>query len=70
YYQEVLGALASFPFYNTYVHLPPRDAPVPDYIKDNPKFFPYFENVLGAIDGTHIRCSPSATKRQLARDRK
>ena len=60
YYQEVLRALASFPFYNTYVHLPPHNVPIPDYIRDNPKFFPYFANVLGAIDGTHIRCCPFA----------
>ena len=60
--------LASFPFYNTYVHLPPHDAPIPDYIRDNPKFFPYFANVLGAIDGTHIRCCPSAIDWQLAQD--
>ena len=66
----MLDALSSFPFYNTYVHLPPRDAPVPEYISKNPKFFPYFQNVLGAMDGTHIRCTPSAAERHLARDRK
>ncbi|KAI0740593.1 hypothetical protein C8Q76DRAFT_588383, partial [Earliella scabrosa] len=70
YYREILGALSSFPFYDTYVHLPPRDVPVPDYIQSNPKFFPYFEGALGAIDGTHIRCTPSAVERHLARDRK
>ena len=66
----MLDALSSFPFYNTYVHLPPRDAPVPEYISKNPKFFPYFQNVLGAMDGTHIRCTPPAAERHLARDRK
>ena len=70
YYREVLGALASFPFYNTYVHLPPHDAPIPDDIRDNPKFFLYFANVLGAIDGTHIWCCPSTIERQLAPDHK
>lgn len=65
-----MGALSSFPFYNTYVHLPPHDAPIPDHIRSNPKFYPYFKNVLGAMDGTHIRCSPSAAERALARDRK
>lgn len=70
YYREVLDALSSFPFYNTYVHLPPRDAPVPGHLYNNPKFYPYLKDVLGAIDGTHIRCTPSAADRQLARDRK
>ncbi|KAJ6619579.1 hypothetical protein B0H10DRAFT_2025266, partial [Mycena sp. CBHHK59/15] len=27
---------------------------------NNPKWWPYFQNVLGATDGTHINCSPSA----------
>lgn len=32
----------------------------PRYIRDNPKFFPYFRNCIGAIDGTHIPiCVPS-----------
>ncbi|KAK1548811.1 hypothetical protein Q3G72_016461 [Acer saccharum] len=27
---------------------------VPDKIRDNTKFFPYFKDCIGAIDGTHI----------------
>jgi DDE superfamily endonuclease len=36
----------------------------------NPKLFPYFEDALGAIDGTHISCAPSASEREFARNRK
>ena len=27
----------------------------------NTKFFPFFQNALGALDGTHINCSATAT---------
>jgi hypothetical protein len=57
-------------FYNQYVRLPPVDAPVPPIIQNNPKFYPFFKDALGAIDGTHINCSATAEMRQAARDRK
>jgi hypothetical protein len=65
-----LKALSSPPFYTAYVHLPNADAPVPAEIRQNTKWFPYFQMVLGAIDGTHIPCTPSANDRALARNRK
>src|SRR5258708_26616942 len=53
-----------------YIKLPDVTAPTPDHILNNPKFFPYFQRALGAIDGTHIACFTSATERHAARDRK
>jgi DDE superfamily endonuclease len=61
---------SSPPFYNQYVHLPIIGAPVPPIILNNPKFFPFFSDALGAIDGTHINYSATAEMRQAARDRK
>jgi hypothetical protein len=61
---------SSPPFYTQYVHLPPADAPTPPIILNNPKYYPFFKNVLGAIDGTHINCSASVEMREAARDRK
>ena len=58
------------PFYNQYVHLPPVDAPTPPEIRNNPKFYPFFKDALGAIDGTHINCSATEEMHQAARDRK
>jgi hypothetical protein len=66
----MLHAVTSFPFYNSYVYLPPKDAPIPPEIVSNPKFFPYFKNVQGALDGVHVKCCPSAIERALARNRK
>jgi DDE superfamily endonuclease len=61
---------SSSPFYTQYVHLPPVGTPTPPIILNNPKYYPFFKDALGAIDGTHINCSASAEMRQAARDRK
>lgn len=39
-------------------------------MKDNPKFFPFFKDALGAIDGTHIKATPAGEDRPRYRDRK
>jgi len=61
-------ALSSPPFYTKYVYLPSEMMPTPDEIKDNPKFYPFFSDALGAIDGTHINCCPSVLERQTAQN--
>lgn len=61
---------SSAPFYTRYIHLPPIGAPTPPEIQKNMKFYPFFKDALGAIDGTHINCSATAEMRQAARDRK
>jgi hypothetical protein len=70
YFQEILFALSSPPFYSKYVYLPSDTTPIPDEIRNNTKFYPFFNGALGAIDGTHINCCPSVTERQSARNRK
>lgn len=67
---KMLIIISSPPFYTTYVSLPNVDDPVPTLIRRNPKFYPFFKDALGAIDGTHINCSPTAAERQAARNRK
>jgi hypothetical protein len=42
--------LVSKEFYSTYVHLPRNE--VPPEILNNPKFFPYFSECRGALDGS------------------
>jgi hypothetical protein len=58
------------PFYTTFVKLPDANSPPPDYIQSSPKFSPFFHDALGAIDGTHVNCSPSAEERSTSRNRK
>jgi hypothetical protein len=67
---DILNTLSSHPFYNKFVHLPSENEPVPEEIQNNTKFWPFFRNVLGAMDGTHINCNPSASERQSAQNRK
>lgn len=62
--------MSSGTFYNHFVKLPGTNAPIPNHIQSNPKLFPFFQNVLGALDGTHINCFTSAVDRHTARDRK
>lgn len=63
-------AFASPPFYTTYVKLPAADAHVPYHIFENPRFFPFLERVIGAIDGTHIKAAATAEDLAFMRDRK
>ena len=58
------------PFYTTFVKLPEANSPPPEYIQSSPKFSPFFNAALGAIDGTHVNCSPSAEERSASRNRK
>ena len=40
--------------YVKFVKLPNTTTPQSDRISDNPKYTPYFDDCLGALDGTHI----------------
>ena len=65
----MLPFFSSPPFYNDYVQLPCTGAPILPEIQNNTKFYPFFKDVLGVIDGTHINCCPSAADQHAARDR-
>lgn len=64
----MLRALTDSDFYRQYVTLPDLDTP-PE-IKDDPRFFPYFEDAIGATDGTLINANPPLDIRGRWRDRK
>jgi hypothetical protein len=66
----MLTAFATAPFYTKYVRLPKVSEPLAPEISCNPRFYPYFADALGALDGTHINCVPSASERDTARNRK
>jgi len=70
YFKTMLMAFSSAPFYDSQVQLPRISDPIPPEIRDNPKRYPFFKDAIGAIDGTHINCSPSEQERQAARNRK
>lgn len=70
YFKHVLNAFAAPPIYPKYVQLPDADSPTPLEILQNLKFYPYFTDTIGAIDGTHIACHPDHAARDSARNRK
>lgn len=66
----MLFIFSSPPFYTKYIHLPTADDPTPSKIRQNPKFWPYFKDALGALDGSHIHISPPACEHSSYRNRK
>jgi hypothetical protein len=70
YFRHILDTVSAPPFYTKWVKLPAIDDPVLSHILNNPKWFPFFENAIGAMDGTHINCCPSAADRAASRNRK
>ncbi|KIK19695.1 hypothetical protein PISMIDRAFT_46782, partial [Pisolithus microcarpus 441] len=70
YFKRMLATFTSPGIYAKYVQLPRSDAPTHPYILDNPKFFPFFVDAIGAIDGTHVACAPAADERAASRNRK
>ncbi|KAF8156546.1 hypothetical protein B0H34DRAFT_619159, partial [Crassisporium funariophilum] len=69
YFTRILRAVSSGPFYEKYVQLPCSDDPISEYIHQ-PRFSPWFDMAIGAMDGTHINCCPTAEDRHAAQNRK
>ncbi|KAJ7702927.1 hypothetical protein B0H16DRAFT_1215500, partial [Mycena metata] len=67
HFQKILNILSGYKFYSKYVPPEANALPLPA-IRNNPKWWPYFRNVLDAINGTHINCSPSAADLHSARN--
>nr|XP_012464043.1 unnamed protein product [Gossypium raimondii] len=53
YFRVVLRAILKL--YKLVIRLP--DESTPSDIRNNPRFYPYFKDCIGALDGTHIRAS-------------
>jgi hypothetical protein len=54
----MLVIFLSSPFYTSHVCLPTAHNPIPPQIYNNPKFWPYFKDAIGALDGSHIHNVP------------
>jgi hypothetical protein len=61
--------ITSAPFYNRYVKLPSPDQ-IPPEIESNPKFYPFFKDCRGAVDGSHIDAFVPDSLLASYRDRK
>jgi hypothetical protein len=56
--------------YNSNVILPDINTPLASRIQDNTKYTPYFDNCIGALDGTHIEMHIPASLQPRYRNRK
>jgi hypothetical protein len=56
--------------YLSFVTLPNIDTPFSSRIADNPKYTPYFDDCLGALDRTHIAAYVSTSQQARYRNRK
>jgi hypothetical protein len=65
-YKVTTNLVVTPPFYSTYVHLPDKGYSLPTEISDNAKFSSFFDDAMGAIDGTHINCAPSIEEQQTS----
>jgi hypothetical protein len=70
YFQEMLQFFSSPPFYSDHVHLLTADTPLSSKIQDNPLFFPFLQDTIGAIDGTHINANITLEEQQASHNRK
>lgn len=57
-------------FYCAYIKLPTQNTRLPEHIFTDEDIYPYFEDCVGAIDGTHIPAFLPADKRAPFRNRK
>ena len=56
--------------YKHVVKLPTADTPIPPRIAENTKYTPFFDNYIGALDGTHIPLIVEPEKQSPYRNRK
>ena len=66
YFHIVLGAILKL--YPEFVH--PPSSSTPSKILNNSRFYPWFEDCIGAIDGTHVRASVPIEDQNRYRNRK
>jgi DDE superfamily endonuclease len=70
YFRHMLTIFTSPPFYQKYVWQPSARHPTPRQIRSDSKFFPFFRDAIGAINGCHFLCNPPSRDRGSHRNRK
>ena len=57
----MLVIFSSASFYTDHIRLPRVGDPTPDYILGDPKLFPFFQDALRAINGSHFNAHITAS---------
>ena len=53
-----------------FLMIPPNPQDIPTEISSNPKFSPFFDDCIGAIDGSHIPAVVEESEQNAFRNRK
>jgi hypothetical protein len=69
-YHKVMRCFLAKELYESIIVAPTLSTPLADKIQYNFKYFPWFKDCVGAIDGTHIPVSPPEGEKAMFRDRK
>jgi hypothetical protein len=68
-YHKVMNCFLYKEIYKSVIQSATSSTPLPVHLETNSKFYPWFKDCVGAIDGTHIPVSPPASERAMWRDR-
>ena len=63
----MVNIFSSPPFYTNHVKLPNANGPIPLEIQQNPKFWPYLKDALGAINGSHTNFAAPASLHDISK---
>ncbi|KAJ8595692.1 hypothetical protein M405DRAFT_694383, partial [Rhizopogon salebrosus TDB-379] len=69
YFKKMLLFFASPPFYSSQVQFPTLNCPTPFSIQHDSRY-KFFDNCIGAVDGTHIRAFTATEDHPYMRNRK
>ena len=61
----MLVIFSSPPLYTNFIRPPKVGDPVPEYIFNDPKLYPFFEDALRAIDGSHFNAFAASNQDAL-----
>jgi len=64
YFKRILHIFSLPPFYTTYIQLPVGTS-VSNKLKNDPRYWPFFQDAVGALNGSHIHASPPAFQRTV-----
>ncbi|KIN97674.1 hypothetical protein M404DRAFT_44249, partial [Pisolithus tinctorius Marx 270] len=60
YFCKFVFIFSLLPFYDVYIHMPAVDE-VQSGIREDTRFWPFFQDAIGVLDGSHIRAALGAS---------
>ncbi|KIJ59831.1 hypothetical protein HYDPIDRAFT_54044, partial [Hydnomerulius pinastri MD-312] len=69
YFWKMITIFSSPPFYTKYISMPPHNK-MHAKICNNTRFWPFFKDTIGVLDGSHIHAAPSLKDHRVFCNRK